>query len=125
MFEKEKLMASTRLNHNINHRAGPSEVHTALGRHILVDGFPFVYDHRASQGSWLVDAVSGRRFLDFFSFFASSPLGYNHPLLRDPDFREKMADIATINPSNSEVYTVEMAEFVDTFAHLAAPADMP
>lgn len=103
----------------------PEAVLSTLGQHMLVDGYSFVYDHRASQGSWLADAVTGKRFLDLFSFFASAPVGYNHPAMRDPAFREKMADIATINPSNSEVYTVEMAEFVDTFARLAAPADMP
>ncbi len=112
--------------YNINQlTTNPADVHTSLSKHLLVDGFSFVYDHRASQGSWLVDARTGRRYLDFFSFFASAPVGYNHPGLREPAFREKMADIATINPSNSEVYTVEMAEFVETFSRLAAPADMP
>ena len=104
---------------------GPEAVLSSLSQHILVDGYPFVYDHKASQGSWLADAVTGKRYLDLFSFFASAPVGYNHPAMRDQAFREKMADIATINPSNSEVYTVEMAQFVDTFARLAAPADMP
>jgi L-lysine 6-transaminase len=103
----------------------PGDVLSTLNRHILADGYKFVYDHKASQGSWLADAVTGKRYLDMFSFFASAPVGYNHPALRDPAFREKIADIATINPSNSEVYTVEMAQFVDTFARLAAPADMP
>lgn len=103
----------------------PNDVHAQLSQHLLVDGYPFVYDHRASQGSWLVDARTGRRYLDFFSFFASAPLGYNHPAMRDPDFREKLGEIASINPSNSEVYTVEMADFVRTFSRLAAPADMP
>lgn len=103
----------------------PDEVHSTLGQHMLVDGYPFVYDHRASQGSWLVDARTGRRYLDFFSFFASAPIGYNHPQMRDSEFRERLADIAAINPSNSEVYTVEMADFVRTFARVAAPAGMP
>lgn len=103
----------------------PENVLSTLQQHLLVDGYSFVYDHKASQGSWLVDAVTGKRFLDLFSFFASAPVGYNHPAMGDPAFREKMADIATINPSNSEVYTVEMAEFVNTFARLAAPAGMP
>ncbi len=118
-------MTTSSLKYNSSSLIGPSEVHTSLSRHMLVDGFPFVYDHRSSQGSWLADAVSGRRFLDFFSFFGSAPLGYNHPMMRDPDFREKMADIATINPSNSEVYTVEMADFVNTFSRIGIPADMP
>jgi L-lysine 6-transaminase len=103
----------------------PQEVHNTLRRNMLIDGFDLVYDHRNSHGSYLADAVTGRKYLDLFSFFASAPVGYNHPALRDPEFREKMADIATINPSNSEVYTVEMAEFVDTFRRVAAPTHMP
>ena len=103
----------------------PAQVHPYLSRHLLTDGYGFVYDHRASQGSFLADAVTGLRYLDFFSFFASAPVGYNHPRLREAQFRERMADIATINPSNSEVYTVEMAEFVAAFQRYAAPADMP
>lgn len=103
----------------------PAHVHATLSQHLLIDGYSFVYDHRASQGSWLVDAVTGRRYLDFFSFFASAPVGYNHSAMRDPEFREKMADIATINPSNSEVYTVEMAEFVTAFQRYAALPNMP
>ncbi|HEX2915242.1 MAG TPA: L-lysine 6-transaminase [Chloroflexia bacterium] len=102
----------------------PADVHQTLSRKLLVDGYPFVYDHRASQGSWLVDAVNGRRYLDFFSFFASAPVGHNHPGLKDPDFRERIADIASINPSNSEVYTIEMAEFVHALTAKAAPEDM-
>lgn len=102
----------------------PSEVHANLSRNMLIDGYPFVYDHKRSQGAYLVDAVSGRRYLDLFSFFASSPLGFNHPGMREPEFREKIADIATINPSNSEVYTVEMAEFVENFRRVAAPSTM-
>ena len=103
----------------------PSQVHDTLSQHMLVDGFPLVYDHRASQGSWLVDGISKQAYLDFFSFFASSPVGHNHPGLRIPEFREKIADVATINPSNSEAYTVEMAEFVATFSRVAAPAEYP
>ncbi len=103
----------------------PADVHTSLKGHLLVDGYSFVYDHRNSQGSWLADAVTGKRYLDFFSFFASAPLGYNHPGMREAAFREKMADVATINPSNSEVYTVEMAEFVRTMKRVAGRADMP
>ncbi len=118
-------MTTVSLSNSETMALAPESVHTTLSQNMLVDGYSFVYDHRASQGSWLADAATGKRYLDLFSFFASAPLGYNHPRLRDADFREKMADIATINPSNSEVYTVEMAEFVATFKRLAAPADYP
>lgn len=118
-------MSTTFTYNEISRQINPEDVHEVLGRHMLTDGYRFVWDHRNSQGSYLVDAVSGRHFLDMFSFFASSPLGYNHPALQDATFREKIAEIALLNPSNSEVYTVEMAEFVQTFERVGLPAEFP
>jgi len=106
-------------------RIDPDKVHANLARHLLADGYPFVYDHRASEGADLVDQITGRRYLDMFSFFSSSPLGHNHPKMKTPEFRERIADVAIINPSNSDVYTVEMAEAVETFAHHALPEGLP
>jgi L-lysine 6-transaminase len=40
----------------------------------------------------------------------------------DPSFLQKLTHAAVNNPSNSDVYTVEMAEFVDTFSKTAVPA---
>src|SRR6516164_5028714 len=63
------------------------EVHPRLSRHTLVDGFRLVYDSERSQGSWFVDARNGDRYLDLYTFFASSPLGSNPPgIVDDPDF---------------------------------------
>src|SRR4051812_43226980 len=55
----------------------PQAVHHLLANHVLVDGYPFVLDLAASTGSWLVDARTGGRYLDMFTFFASAPLGIN------------------------------------------------
>lgn len=104
----------------------PGEVHDVLGRHILADGMEIVCDLQASQGSWLVDARSGRRYLDMFTFFASSALGMNHPGLRDdPVFREELLQAAMNKPSNSDVYSVAMAEFVSTFARVLGDPALP
>lgn len=106
-------------------RLAPEDVHESLARHILADGYSFVWDHRASQGSYLVDQVTGKRYLDMFSFFASCPLTHNHPKMHTPEFREKMADLAVINPSNADVYTLEMAEAIETLARYAFPEYLP
>lgn len=60
-------------------------VHDVLSRNLLVDGFDFVLDLTRSSGSYLVDARDGRRYLDMFTFFASSALGMNHPALADDE----------------------------------------
>lgn len=99
----------------------PGEVHSVLAKHILADGFDLVLDLNKSQGSWLHDSKSGERYLDFFTFFASNALGMNHPKVNTPEFREKLAIAATNKPSNSDVYTEYMAEFVNTFSTVAKP----
>ena len=101
-------------------------MHDVLGRSILLDGMDLVLDLDASRGSCLVDARDGRRYLDMFTFFASSALGMNHPALADdPEFRAELAAAALNKPSNSDVYTVPMARFVDTFARVLGDPALP
>jgi len=99
----------------------PTNVHSTLSKYILADGFDLVYDMNKSKGSQIYDSRTGQYLLDCFSFFATSPLGCNHPALATPEFKKKMGEIAINNPTNSDIYTVEMADFVDTFGRLAMP----
>ena len=99
----------------------PADVHSVLSRHMLADGYEIVMDLKKSKGSWVFDAKRGRNVLDFFTNFASIPIGYNHPRLDNPEFREKIADVALNKPANSDIYTTYMAEFVETFARVAIP----
>ncbi|MBI3817494.1 MAG: L-lysine 6-transaminase [Planctomycetes bacterium] len=97
------------------------EVHPTLRRFMLADGFEAVLDLKNSRGSWLVDAKSGERFLDFFTCFASWPIGYHHPLLDSKEFKEEILEAATHNPSNADLYSVLMGEFVKEFGENALP----
>ncbi len=104
----------------------PSEVHETIARHMLADGYELVLDLDASTGSTLVDARDGTRYLDLFTFFASAALGMNPPaLLEDVDFREELARVAMNKPSNSDIYTVPMARFVETFARVLGDPALP
>jgi L-lysine 6-transaminase len=102
----------------------PETVHEVLARTILADGFDMVVDLEKSKGNRLWDSRGERWLLDLFSFFATSPLGTNHPKMTEPAFAAKMARLAIHNPTNSDIYSVEMAEFVDTFRRLAMPEQM-
>ncbi|ATA29419.1 putative L-lysine aminotransferase [Mycobacterium lepraemurium] len=105
---------------------GPDRVHEVLSRNILADGFDFVLDLDRSRGSVLYDARDGRSYLDMFTFFASSALGMNHPALaRDADFRAELAAAALNKPSNSDVYSVPMARFVETFVRVLGDPALP
>ncbi len=75
----------------------------------------------------VVDQRDGTAYLDMFGFFASSALGMNHPALADDGaFRHEQLATAAINkPSNSDVYTVPMARFVDTFARVLGDPALP
>ncbi|WP_412070331.1 L-lysine 6-transaminase [Rubrivirga sp. IMCC43871] len=101
-----------------------------LGRHLLTDGYPMVLDMEQSQGSRLRDARTGRDYIDFFTFFASNPLGMNHPGLAGdaPEavgFRERLMDAAINKVANSDIYTPHFARFVETFERVGIPAELP
>jgi len=101
------------------------QVHKILQKHILTDGYDIVLDLEKSEGAYLFDGKSGDRYLDFFTFFASNPLGMNHPRLANDEFRNKIGKVAINKPSNSDVYTEEMAEFVDNFDRIGIPDYLP
>lgn len=109
---------------SITVRAGvsPAAVHNILAQHILVDGYHLVPDLERSRGAVLVDERDGRSYLDFYSNFASQPLGWNHPAFADPAFREKLLTAAVHKPANADLYTCLYAEFVATLARIAVPA---
>ena len=102
----------------------PAEVHGVLARHILADGYDIVFDFEKSHGSWLHDARAGRDLLDFCTFFASNPVGYNHPRMKDQEFLKVLHRVAQLKPALSDLYSVEYAWFVDVFGRLAMPAHL-
>lgn len=101
-----------------------SQVHKEIGKHLPKGGEPIVVDLENSQGPYLRDALSGKDYIDFFTYFASAPIGHNHPKMRDSNFIEKLLTVALTKPSSSDFYTTYMAEFVETFASVAMPKGM-
>ncbi len=102
-------------------KIAPPAVRDSLQGRILVDGFEMVLDLDRSRGPWLVDARDGSEYIDFFTYFASMPLGLNHPRLANDDVIRRMGRIALNKPTNSDIYTTVMAEFVETFFRVAVP----
>jgi len=100
----------------------PENVLRTLSRYMLVDGFDIVFDMQKSKGCKIYDSKSKKFLLDCFSFFASVPIGCNHPKMNNPEFIKKIGKVALTKPSNSDIYTVELAEFVDTFSRIAKPS---
>jgi L-lysine 6-transaminase len=104
----------------------PAEVHAVLARHVLTDGMKLVLDLRRSRGSRLIDARTGERYLDMYTFFASAPLGLNPPgIVDDPTFMAELAEIAANKPANPDMYSTAYGEFVETFVRVLGDPALP
>jgi L-lysine 6-transaminase len=97
----------------------PRRVIAELEQHILVDGFKLVFDVKRSHGSHFVDAATGRQLIDLYSFYASQPIGFNHPCFDRPEVQADLLAAAKVKVANADVYTVQYATFVQTFARVA------
>lgn len=102
----------------------PADVHLILKKYMLADGMDLVMDLKKSQGSRIFNARDNSWYLDFFGCFATIALGYNHPGLCSPEAVETLGRSAIQKPSNSDVYSLEMASFVDTMGRVAVPSFM-
>ena len=104
----------------------PENVHASLKKHILADGFDITFDLEKSNGVYIHDSRTERTLLDFFTCFGSVALGYNHPkMLNDEVFKKNLMLAALTNPSNSDIYTTQYAQFVDTFSRVGIPDYLP
>jgi L-lysine 6-transaminase len=99
------------------------DTRSVIGKYMLADGMSPVIDLDKSHGSWLVDGNTGKEYLDLFSMFASMSIGYNHPYVLEQ--KERLTRAAINKPTNSDVYSPLMAEFVDTMGRVAQPDYLP
>ncbi len=98
-------------------------VRPAIGQYMLADGMDQIIDLEKSHGSWLVDARDGKEYLDLFSMFASMSVGYNHPYVLEN--KDRLTVAALNKPTNSDVYSSQMAEFVAKMGQVAQPEYLP
>jgi len=103
----------------------PQNVHSVLSKYQLVDGYDLVVDLEKSKGVWIHDSASGKEYLDAFTCFASWPLGFNHPDLMEESFNESILKVSRNKIANSDLYTTELADFVDAFATKVTPEEYP
>src|SRR6266850_1405875 len=96
----------------------PKEVIAELEKHVLVDGFKLIFDLEKSRGSRFVDAATGRELIDLYTFYASQPIGFNHPWFDRPEVQKDLLAAAKIKVANADVYSVQYATFVKTFARV-------
>lgn len=95
-----------------------NEVVDILKEYILTGWPSIVFDVERSHDCYLYDSVSNSEYLDFFTFFATNPIGFNHPGMRDPKFLDRLVKAAVVKPNLSRFYTVELANWLETFTRV-------
>jgi L-lysine 6-transaminase len=93
----------------------PSKILETIEQHVLLDGFKIVVDLDKSRGSYLHNAVTNKRLIDLYGFFGSMPIGFNHPYFDDAAVQRDLLRAAKVKIANSDVYSEDYAEFVETF----------
>jgi len=68
-----------------------------------------------SKGSYIFDKNSDRSILDFFSFFSTLPLGYNHPIYSSSEFLNDLAVFGGFKFSTGRIRTDYFDRFVEEF----------
>ncbi len=97
------------------HSEPKSRVLDQIAEHVLLDGFRIVIDLDKSEGSYLYDSAHNRRLIDFYGFFGSNPVGFNHPYFEKPEVQKDLLCAAKIKIANSDVYSEGYARFLETF----------
>lgn len=97
-----------------------TEVHEIVCKHTIGDGEKIVIDPHKSFGAYLIDQISGNCYLDCASQYASMPLGWNSPALREAissDMNNLMF-CALHKVANCDFYTEIYAKFVKKFSEI-------
>jgi L-lysine 6-transaminase len=119
----EQTEMTSNKNFKANFHVEAKDVLSELKKYMLIDGFEIVLDLENSPNPYFTDLVTGKKFSDFFTCFASLPLGLNHPKVNNEEFIRYLGTIAVNKPSNSDLYSEAMATFVKTFFAIAVPEE--
>ncbi len=97
------------------------EIHSYLQNYLQKASFDLILDLEKSTPSHIYDKKHNKYFLDMFTFFATMPLGMNHPKIFNDLFLERLKKIAINKPSNTDFFTEELYAFIETFNRVALP----
>ena len=111
---------------SIGERIAPSDVHEVLGRHLLHDSYPMVFDPVRSHGAYIVEPATARSIST--SIRSSPPRRSGSTPPASPTttaFLRELAVVAANKPANSDIHTTYLAEFVETFWRVLGDPALP
>ncbi len=114
LTESASLRSRTAKSEKIK-RVAPENVLETIEQHVLLDGFKIVVDLEKSRGSYIYDSHSDRKLIDLYGFFGSLTVGFNHPHFDQREVQRDLVRAAKVKVANSDVYSEDYAEFVQTF----------
>jgi len=97
-----------------------NRIHEFLDKYTIVEGLPIILDPERSNGVWVVDMITGKKYLDCTSLFGTAPVGFNHHIM----FRESQecfVGVPHLKIPHGEVYTCWYADFIEAFLKKALP----
>src|SRR5438270_10749122 len=97
------LLRATRSGSHREHDA--SWALNTIEKHVLLDGFRIVIDLERSRGSYLFNVANGQPLIDFYGFFGSMPVGFNHPYFDEREVQAELLGAARTKVANSDVYS--------------------
>lgn len=100
----------------------PITAHDIVRKTNFYSAYDLTYDLTKSYGNYIWDSKNNRPILDCMGFFASNPLGHNHPKMLEREFSEKLLRVSRTNPANTEIITEEYAGFIQSFYDIAFPS---
>lgn len=108
------------LIYNPKYNITSNEVRNTIAKYQIGDGMKLVLDNNNSS-TYIIDKVTGKKYLDFFTCFAAMPIGYNHPKMIEKSFLEYIAQHSVNKPANSDLYSEVQATFTNTLFKVAVP----
>jgi L-lysine 6-transaminase len=92
---------------------------TSLDCRVMINSvFNININFDKSQGTYLFDNFTNKKFLDVFSMFSSLPLGYNHQIF-DESFDIKVKSVSRLRMSNNLFQSNELVNFEKKFSSIS------
>ena len=103
LTETARTSLRRRTDQSKHNQHRPADALKTLEEHVLMDGFRIVFDLELSRGSYMFDAITLHRLIDFYGFFGSVPVGFQHPHFDKPEVKRELLRAATTKIENSDV----------------------